>query len=50
MESFLESYHLEFTVIQELMIQTGSLVAGSAALALYLKQEGIDPHEHLYGG
>jgi len=29
--------------MQELMIQTGSLIAGSAALALYLKQEGIDP-------
>lgn len=42
MESFLDSYHLEFTVIQELLIQTGSLVAGSAALALYLKQEGIE--------
>jgi len=43
MESFLNSYHLEFTVMQELLIHTGSLVAGSAALALYLEQEGMEP-------
>ena len=43
MESFIESYGLPFPAFRELMMETHSLVAGSAALALYLQQEGIDP-------
>lgn len=43
MESFVESYGLPFDGFRNLLIQTGSTVAGSAALALYLKQEGVDP-------
>jgi len=42
MDAFLAAYQLNFTTFQDLMIQTESLVAGSAALALYLKQEGVD--------
>jgi hypothetical protein len=43
MESFITSYGLPFDEFQSLMIETHSTVAGSAALALYLKQEGVDP-------
>jgi hypothetical protein len=43
MESFIESYGLPFPAFRELIEETNSLVAGSAALALYLQQEGIDP-------
>jgi hypothetical protein len=43
MEAFIESYGLSFPEFRELITETHSLVAGSAALALYLQQEGIDP-------
>jgi hypothetical protein len=43
MESFIESYRIPFAPFQELVKTTNSLVAGSAALALYLEQNGIDP-------
>jgi hypothetical protein len=43
MESFIESYGLPFPAFREIITETHSLVAGSAALALYLQQEGIDP-------
>ena len=42
MESFITSYGLPFHDFQELLKKTGAVVAGSAALALYLQQEGID--------
>lgn len=42
MENFITSYGLLFHDFQELLKKTGAVVAGSAALALYLKQEGID--------
>ena len=42
MENFITSYGLPFHDFQELLKKTGAVVAGSAALALYLKQEGID--------
>jgi hypothetical protein len=43
MEAFIESYRLPFAPFQELVQSTNSLVAGSAALALYLQQHGVDP-------
>ena len=43
MEEFTASYGLPFEDFRTLMTETNGLVAGSAALALYLKQEGIDP-------
>ena len=43
MEAFIESYRLPFAPFQELINATNSLVAGSAALALYLQQHGVDP-------
>jgi hypothetical protein len=43
MESFLSEYHLPFQDVQDLLRNTNALIAGSAALALYLRQEGIDP-------
>jgi hypothetical protein len=43
MEAFLESYRIPFAPFQELVNATNSLVAGSAALALYLQQHGVDP-------
>jgi len=43
MEAFITSYGLPFAPFQELLQTTNSMVAGSAALALYLKQHGIDP-------
>jgi hypothetical protein len=42
MENFITSYGLPFHDFQELLKKTGAVVAGSAALALYLQQEGID--------
>ena len=43
MESFITSYGLPFHDFQELLRNTGAVIAGSSALALYFKQEGIDP-------
>ncbi len=43
MENFIASYDLDFKKFQDIMISTNALVAGSAALALYLKQNGIEP-------
>lgn len=43
MESFLQSYQLPFEGFRTLFTKQNALVAGSAALALYLQQEGIDP-------
>ena len=43
MEPFLSSYHLPFHDFQALLCSTNSVVAGSCALALYLKQGGVDP-------
>jgi hypothetical protein len=43
MESFLTSYGLPFGEFRTLVTENNSIVAGSAALALYLKQEGVNP-------
>ena len=43
MESFLTEYHIDFLPFQALLRETPSLIAGSSALALYLKSNGIDP-------
>ena len=43
MESFLTSYGLPFEPFRTLVTETNALVSGSTALALYLKQEDIDP-------
>jgi hypothetical protein len=43
MESFLADYDIDFPRFQHLLQRTPSLLAGSAALALYLKENGIDP-------
>lgn len=43
MESFITSYGLPYDGFRNLLIETGSTVAGSAALALYMKQEGVYP-------
>ena len=43
MEELITSYGLPFEVFHMLMTESNALVAGSAALALYLKQEGVDP-------
>ena len=43
MEEFITSYGLPFHDFQELLKRINGLVTGSAALAMYLKQEGIDP-------
>lgn len=43
MEEFITSYGLEFPVFREKMIAGKAIVAGSSALALYLKQEGVEP-------
>lgn len=43
MEALIESYRLPFAPFRELIKSTNSLVAGSAALALYLQQNGIEP-------
>jgi hypothetical protein len=43
MESFLTEYHIDFPPFQALLRETSSLVAGSSALALYLKSNGVNP-------
>ena len=43
MESFVADYDIAFPRFQHLLRTTPSLLAGSAALALYLKENGIDP-------
>ncbi len=43
MENFIASYELDFTKFQETIISTNAIVAGGAALALYLKQNNIEP-------
>ena len=43
MEAFIASYGLPFDGFRDLIQGTNSLIAGSAPLALYLKQEGVDP-------
>lgn len=43
MQSLTAEYNIEYPVFRELMRGTGGVVAGSAALAAYLKQEGQDP-------
>jgi len=43
MESFLADYDIDFPRFQHLLQKTPSLLAGSSALALYLKENGIDP-------
>ena len=43
MESFLADYDIAFPRFQHLLQTTPSLLAGSSALALYLKENGIDP-------
>jgi len=42
MEAFVTSYGLPFEPFRERILSTRALVAGSSALALYLKQEEID--------
>jgi hypothetical protein len=42
MESFIQTYDIDFKQFQEVIINTESLVTGSAALALYFKQEGVE--------
>lgn len=43
MESFLTSYGLPFEEFRTLLMEHNAIVAGSAALTMYLKQEEIDP-------
>lgn len=43
MEEFLTSYHIHYDEFQKVMSTTNSIIAGSAPLACYLKQNGIDP-------
>lgn len=43
MESFLADYDIAFPRFQHLLQTTPSLLAGSSALALYLKENGMDP-------
>ena len=43
MQEFVESYDLPFAPFREIVDTTNSLVAGSAALVLYLQQCGVDP-------
>ena len=42
MEEFITSYGLPFAPFRDLILSTHALIAGSSALALYLKQEGVD--------
>lgn len=42
MEQFIIEYGFQFQVFQEMILKTESLFAGSAALALYLKENGIN--------
>lgn len=43
MEQLLTSYGISFSYLQEAMIRTESMIAGSAALYVYLKNKGVDP-------
>lgn len=43
METFLTSYGIPFEPFQTLLQTTNSLIAGSAPLALYLQEKGVDP-------
>jgi len=43
MEQLITSYGLPYTEFHEILSSTNCLVAGSAALSMYLQQEGIDP-------
>jgi len=43
MQAFIESYGLPYEGFRTLMTTTNSLVAGSAALSMYLRQNGVDP-------
>ena len=43
MEFFLQSYSIPAAPFKDLLKTTNSLLTGSAALALYLHQEGVDP-------
>ncbi len=43
MEQFITSYGVDFERFQTLLQTTNSIVAGSSALALYLKQNDIEP-------
>ena len=43
MDSFVTSYGIPFPPFQDLLQTTNSLIAGSAALALYLQEKGVDP-------
>jgi hypothetical protein len=43
MDSFITSYGIPFEDFSKIINETGALIAGSSALALYLQQEGIDP-------
>ena len=42
MQAFISSYGIDFPQFQDLMQTTNSLFAGSAALALYLKENDVD--------
>jgi len=42
MEPFLTSYGLPYAPFRDLLLSTKAMVAGSSALALYLKQEGVE--------
>jgi len=42
MDTFIQEYDIEFSQFQDIIIKTNSLVAGSSALAQYLKQEGVE--------
>ena len=43
MESLLTSYNIEFKAFKGMINKLQAVVAGSSALAHYLKQEGVDP-------
>lgn len=43
MEAFVSSYQLPYGGFRECLIESRALVAGSAALAMYLQQNGVDP-------
>ena len=42
MNKFFQSYNIEFSLLEELLVKSGALVAGSFSLAGYLTQEGIN--------
>ena len=43
METFLKSYGIDFPSFHSLMLNSNAIVAGSSALALYMKQHGKNP-------